>query len=320
MQTLLGNDMLKSRLRAMLQSGHVFHSFLIAGPKGSGKRTLAVWLAAALECAAPEKPCLRCESCRKALAGTHPDILTVDSEKQILPVDLVRQACADAWVRPTEGPRRIILIPRGGDLNAQGQNALLKTLEEPPDHCVFLLLTENESALLPTVRSRCALLHLSPLPEDVLLQALKDRAPASTPEQRQAAVERSGGYLGPALTRLETPEDTLAETLVGAFAAKDALQALNAASALESLKRDQLAAVLEELLVLLTAALKALAGNTASGPAKALAASRTQREIAQAMDGIQTLLQWARSNVSPAHLSGALAVLLYRPAAFALDT
>ena len=227
MQTLLGNDMLKSRLKAMLQSGHVFHSFLIAGPKGSGKHTLAAYLAAALECAAPEKPCLRCESCRKALAGTHPDILTVDSDKQILPVDLVRQACADAWVRPTEGPRRIILIPRGGDLNAQGQNALLKTLEEPPDHCAFLLLTENESALLPTVRSRCALLHLSPLPEEILLQALTDRVPESTPEQRRTAMERSGGYLGPALARLEAPENTLAETLVLAFAAKDALHALD---------------------------------------------------------------------------------------------
>ena len=172
--TLLGNDTLKQRLAAVLSGGKLHHSYLLCGPVGSGKHTLAQLLCAAMECTAPQKPCLRCPQCHKVLHGTHPDIITVDDpEKKQLPVKLIRETCADLYIRPNEGTKKIYLIPRAQDLNPQGQNALLKCMEEPPEYGVFLLLTDNAERLLPTVRSRCVELRLQPLPESVLLPALR---------------------------------------------------------------------------------------------------------------------------------------------------
>ena len=152
---LLGNDALKQRLSAALAKGQLSHCYLISGPEGAGKRTLAKLLAAAMQCTATKKPCCRCPQCRKALDGMHPDIITVDDpEKKGVSVKLVREACADLYIRPNEGAKKIYIFPRAQELNPQGQNALLKCIEEPPAYGVFFLLTDNASRLLPTIRSR----------------------------------------------------------------------------------------------------------------------------------------------------------------------
>ena len=112
------------------------HSYLLCGPAGSGKHTLARILCAAMEC---EKdgaavPCGVCPGCRKALAGIHPDVITVDDpDHKAMTVDPIRAARSDMFIRPNEGRRQIYVIPRGQDMNESAQNALLKILEEPPD-------------------------------------------------------------------------------------------------------------------------------------------------------------------------------------------
>ena len=176
---LLGNDTLKQRLSALQAKGKLTHSFLLTGPEGSGRHTLARILCAAMQCTAPgERPCGVCPQCRKVLDGAHPDICIVDDpEKKTIPVKLVRDACTDLYIRPNEGQRKIYLFPRAQDLNQQGQNVLLKSIEEPPPYGTFLLLAEHAEQLLPTIRSRCVELRLSPLPEAVLLPALRERFP-----------------------------------------------------------------------------------------------------------------------------------------------
>ena len=166
---LLGNDTLKQRLSALQAKGKLTHSFLLTGPEGSGRHTLARILCAAMQCTAPgERPCGVCPQCRKVLDGAHPDICIVDDpEKKTIPVKLVRDACTDLYIRPNEGQRKIYLFPRAQDLNQQGQNVLLKSIEEPPPYGTFLLLAEHAEQLLPTIRSRCVELRLSPLPEAV---------------------------------------------------------------------------------------------------------------------------------------------------------
>ena len=173
-EALLGNEQLKENLRAARRKGRMSHFYLLSGPQGSGKHTLASLIAAAMLCDAPEGPCGVCQHCRKVLSGSHPDYITIDDpSKKTVPVDLIRQARADIFVRPNEGSKKIYLFPRAQDMGIPGQNALLKILEEPPSYGVFLLLTDNPEKLLPTVRSRCVELKLRALPEN-LLSLVKD--------------------------------------------------------------------------------------------------------------------------------------------------
>ena len=139
---LLGNERLKENLRVSVGRGRAAHFYLISGPAGSGKKTLAKLLSAALQCRGEDKPCLRCSACRKVLNDTHPDCITVvDPDHKTVAVDIVRDARADMYVMPNEGQKKIYIFPQ--ELRIEGQNALLKILEEPPEYGVFILLTDN---------------------------------------------------------------------------------------------------------------------------------------------------------------------------------
>ena len=241
-----GNDSLKMRLSAA--GDRLSHCYILEGPAGSGKKTLAGLLAAAMECTTPgEKPCGTCSACRKAIKGEHPDVITVDSDTATVPIRLIRQMQADAYVRPNEGRRKVYIIPRANTMQAPAQNALLKLLEEPPEYCAFLLLTDTAEKLLETVRSRAVTLTLSPLSRQQLLTAMRAQAPGASPEEIDRAADRSEGYLGTALTLLGTPDTALeekAQTLAGAFASGDELELIQALTPLEKLSRADLLQVL----------------------------------------------------------------------------
>ena len=116
-EALLGNERLRQNLVSSLQKGHISHFYLISGPVGSGKHTLARLLAAAILCGSRQKPCLSCEPCRKVMANTHPDFITIDDpEKKTVPVDLIRQARNDIYIRPNEAEHKIYLFPRAQDM------------------------------------------------------------------------------------------------------------------------------------------------------------------------------------------------------------
>ena len=194
-ENLLGNDRLKENLTVSLSKGRISHFYLISGPAGSGKRTLARMLAAAILCKGADRPCGACLPCRKVMKGEHPDFITVeDPEHKNVAVRIVRQIRDDVFIRPNESDHKIYLFPQ--ELGLEGQNALLKILEEPPAYGVFILLSDNPEKLLPTVRSRCTELALTAVPEPVLRRHLAGRFPDAAPEDIAAAIQRSGGYLG----------------------------------------------------------------------------------------------------------------------------
>ena len=177
-EMLLGNERLRENVSRSIRRGHISHFYLISGPEGSGKRTLARLMAAAILCRGQERPCLTCAVCRKVLSGNHPDYITVDDpEKKSVPVDLIRQARADIFVRPNESDKKIYLFPRAQDMGVPAQNALLKILEEPPAYGVFFLLADNPDKLLPTIRSRCTELKLTALPQNLLRAHLQQLFP-----------------------------------------------------------------------------------------------------------------------------------------------
>ena len=246
---LLGNRRIKENLTGALARRHIAHFYLISGPKGSGKHTLARLLAAGILCQGQEKPCGVCNACRKALNNAHPDFITVDDpDKKHVPIDLIRQATADMYVRPNEANHKIYLFPRGEDMGIPTQNALLKILEEPPSYGVFIILTTNSDKLLPTVRSRCTELAMTALSGEQLKNALHGQFPQASPQQIAGAIARSGGYLGQAQEILQEAEGATKNTedFLHAYARQDAFALLKVLCPMEKWKRDALIGELEQ--------------------------------------------------------------------------
>ena len=302
---LLGNERLKENLRQSLAKGHASHFYLISGPAGSGKHTLAKLLSAALMCGDKE-PCLRCTPCRKVMEGIHPDCITVtDPEHKNVAVKIVRQIRDDMFIRPNEGEKKIYIFPQ--ELGIEGQNALLKILEEPPSYGVYLLLTENPQQLLPTVRSRCVHLALQPLKPELLRSQLRQRFPQAEQTAIDAAISRSGGFLGQAEQMLseEEADAPQVQALLQAYAQKDGLLLAQTLVPMEKWKRDQLIPVLRKWLLALEEALASRSGMAAISPASIqIAAQRSGQEIHSAIGSVAKALEYAQSNVSPAAICG----------------
>ena len=303
--SLLGNERLKENLRQSLSKGHASHFYLISGPAGSGKHTLAKLLSAALMCGSGG-PCLGCNPCRKVMADIHPDCITVtDPEHKNVAVKIVRQIRDDMFIRPNEGNKKIYIFPQ--ELGVEGQNALLKILEEPPGYGVYILLSENPQQLLPTVRSRCVHLALQPLAEATLRRELEKRLPQAEKAAISAAIHRSGGFLGQALTILSEESTTLpqAEALLQALAQRDDLLLVQTLVPMEKWKRDQLIPALQQMRTGLQWALQCRSGlPAASQLATELAAKRSSAELNRAIAYLQKAMDYAQSNVSPAAVCG----------------
>lgn len=310
-EELLGNERLRENLSGSIARGRVSHFYLISGPAGSGKRTLAKLLAAAILCKSSRKPCGACAPCRKVMNGNHPDFITIDDpEKKTVPVELIRQARADIYIQPNESDRKIYLFPRAQDMGIPSQNALLKVLEEPPAYGVFILLTDNPEKLLPTVRSRCTELALQPLSEPLLRRKLQEQHPNADGDAIAAAIQRSGGYLGQALTLLAEGETISPQTegFVRSFGNRNTMELIQTLVPMEKWKRDQLIPTLQEWIQLLENALACRSGAPAASPmAKDLSQGRSAQELLAAIRHLQKAVEYAQGNVSPAAVCGWLA-------------
>ena len=190
---LSGNERVQERLSRQERERGLSHAYIISGPAGSGKHTLARLLAAGMLCVSPgEKPCGRCAPCLKVERGLHPDVsvITGPEEGKPITVDQVRALRADAYIRPNEGERKIYLLEGADQMNPSAQNAMLKLLEEGPRYAAFFLLAHNSGALLETVRSRCEVIDLLPAgrPEN----AGGDEAQSALVGRMADALERAG--------------------------------------------------------------------------------------------------------------------------------
>lgn len=307
-EALLGNQRLKENLTAGLRRGRTSHFYLISGPAGSGKRTLAQLLSAALICRDPAAPCFQCAACRKVMGAAHPDVITVtDPEHKNVAVKIVREIRDDMFIRPNEAEKKIYIFPQ--ELGIEGQNALLKILEEPPSYGVYILLTDNPEKLLPTVRSRCVELRLQGLERSLLVQELRRRCPEADPQTLEAAADRSGGYLGQALALIESGQnlEEQAGEFARAYGEKDSVGLLKVLSPMEKWDRERLLETLNQWLAVLQQALVCRSGvNVASHTAQLISRQRSSAEILQAVRQLQKVIEYAQGNVSPAAICGFL--------------
>lgn len=200
---IYGNERLKKKLAADISDGKFLHAYIIAGPSGSGKHTLALQIAAALHCRDERtRPCQKCDNCRKILNRLSPDVLFVSKEdgKKEFSVNLIRDIRATLYAAPNELERRIYIIEDAELMNINAQNAFLKTLEEPPSFAVFLLLCTNTGNLLETVKSRAPTLCTEPLSDADMRDFLSANVPGIESKRLDKIILEAAGNAGYALT------------------------------------------------------------------------------------------------------------------------
>ncbi len=177
---IVGHEDVVSHMQNAIKMNKISHAYIIGGDKGAGKKMLAGAFAQTLQCRErgdAAEPCGVCPSCKKAASGNHPDIIYVRHDKpNTVSVDDVRgQLVGDVAIRPYESPYKIYIVDDASKMTPQAQNAILKTIEEPPAYAIILLLAENPDALLPTITSRCVTLRLKPVEESRVREYLMNR-------------------------------------------------------------------------------------------------------------------------------------------------
>ena len=174
---VIGHEEIIRHLQNAIKTGKISHSYIFAGEPGSGKRLLAGIYAMTLQCeAGGENACGKCESCKRAIGKNHPDIIMVKHEKpNTISIDEIReQVVNDVDIKPYSSSHKIYISPDAEIMTPQAQNALLKTIEEPPEYAVIMLLTSNIDGLLPTIRSRCVRLDLKVVDDGLVKKYLME--------------------------------------------------------------------------------------------------------------------------------------------------
>ena len=211
MWTIFGQDHLLNRLEPSLKQRRQSHAYLLCGPPHVGKMALAINLSQAVNCLeGPGVPCGSCTQCARIAAGHHADISILApgqgeegrSPKTVIGIDAIKEVIHRVSLNPFEGQFSVVIIDGAESMSDEAANALLKTLEEPPPNTMFLLLTADEGAILPTVRSRCQSMNLIPIPKNQMVERLIESHQA-TPEMADQLFRLSRGCLGWAIGALE---------------------------------------------------------------------------------------------------------------------
>ena len=207
-EKIIGHEEIKVHIQNALETGKISHAYIVNGEMGCGRTMIAEAFAAVLQCESQGKDaCGLCTSCKQAAGHNHPDIIYVNHEKptSIGVEDIRDQLTGDIQIRPYNGNYKIYIIPDAEKMTVQAQNAILKTIEEPPEYAVIILLTTNEQVFLDTIRSRCVLLSLKPVPDDDVKEYLMEQV--QIPDyQADICVAFAQGNIGKAI-RLASSED-----------------------------------------------------------------------------------------------------------------
>lgn len=208
---LVGNSNVALALTTAINEKRLPHAIIIEGDIGTGRHTLASFIAGSAICSGDNPPCLNCENCRLHSSASHPDITVTSLEhgKKNISVAQIRAMRDEAYIKPHLALCKVFIIDPADTLNEQSQNAILKVLEEPPGAAVFILITESKSALLSTIISRCVVLSLSNPEYGLATEYLK--SVTDYPEDEiEAALKSCQNNIGKSLSVLKGKADTKA--------------------------------------------------------------------------------------------------------------
>lgn len=216
-----GHDAARQQLLAAYHRGRLGHAYLFVGPAGVGKRRFSTEFAKAVLCETPPAeftPCDRCPACAQVAAETHPDfaVFTRPEDKQEFPVDVARDVVANLALRPVRGRGRVCVLDEADLLNEEAANCLLKSLEEPPQGSVLVLLATGTDTQLPTIRSRCQVVRFNPLASADLKLVLIDQG-VTDPADLERLVRVSGGCVGRALALADKDVAEFRHGMLNAF-------------------------------------------------------------------------------------------------------
>lgn len=205
---IIGQQQVKEHFQSALQMGKISHAYILNGESGSGRQMLADAFTKALLCEnkGAADACEICKSCLQAESGNHPDIRYITHDKASISVDDIReQLNNDIQIKPYSSDYKVYIIPDANKMTEQAQNALLKTIEEPPAYAVIILITDNIHSLLPTIQSRCVVLNTKPINKEEIANYLV-KTLSMEPEQAHIAAGFCQGNMGKAI-RFANSED-----------------------------------------------------------------------------------------------------------------
>lgn len=314
---IYGNSFALETFSSMFKSGRIPHSFLIYGEKGLGKKTLAGYLAMLLLCEkGGNKPCGQCKACRLVKNRTHPDVIYPEQSGKLntYTVETCRNICADAFVAPNNGDKKVYIFADSDNIQLPAQNALLKIVEEPPEAVYFIFTAESKDAFLPTILSRVTSVGVSAVSEDQCKAALAVRNYEDS--LIREAEDAFGGNIGMCIEYMENPQlqaiTALTKRAADSIISKDEYGLLTAFSAPELKDREAAVSFVKMLdrIVRDSLVMRYNENVSAAGCYKAGASRLSERISARSAIRIHNALDNAaadiKSNVSIALLMSAL--------------
>ena len=305
----VGHERVVQQLATGARTGRPAHAYLVTGPNGVGKRTLVRAFTASLLCDAPVAgdACGTCAQCTRVAAGTHPDVLVVrrDEDRRDIRTEQARELTRWLTLRPLMATRKVAVVDEAERLNEHGQNALLKSLEEPPGAAVLVLIATDPSLLLPTVRSRCLRLRLDPLPGTLVDRVLAERGVAA--DVRATIVSRAEGSPGRALALVDDPHHEAARRrMVDQLARLGGASAADCSGVAQALGRDDADVALETALswyrdllgVLLDGPEATVRNADAAQPLRDASARATVPHVLQALDVVCDTIRAVEGNAN----------------------
>ena len=207
----VGHEKAARTLGRSIEAGRLAHSYLISGPARIGKATLALDIARAANCVSDSRPCGECRQCQRITSGLHPDVRIIGLEtarsgrlRTLISIEQVREIQRDASLLPYEGRSRVFIFESAEKLSGEAANSLLKTLEEPPESVLIILVASDVNAVLPTILSRCRRVELRPVPSGAVSDFLAERKGVSR-ERAEEIAGLSGGRMGWAIEAADDP-------------------------------------------------------------------------------------------------------------------
>ena len=236
-ENILGNDSIKKMLTQTITSGQISHSYLMIGIPGIGKKLIAYQYAKAILCLDENKICDTCKSCREFDTNNHPDFLYVEPDGNSIKIEQIRELQKRIQEKPIISSKKIYIIDNADLMTKEAQNCLLKTLEEPPEFAIIILVGTNENAFLTTIKSRCMILHFNPIRDEDIQKYLGQNYGIESVSKN--ILDIAQGSIGKAIYLKDKQEQYIQlETLINNLTNKDLIDICQSAEVLYKSKEE----------------------------------------------------------------------------------